>query len=527
MIYCDLLLRYPDQADLLQLLGVLRFEQGKTAEAISLVRSAIEQNPQSLPYRLQLAHLLERMGQQHQAVESYMECVALAPENARIRAELAAALQRCGHLEQAIGHFRAAAQAAPEETEVLASLATALIEIGERDEPEDLLMRVLNLDPKHHEARSRLAGLYLARGEPHNAAEECRRALTFRPDCRHTRWRYVQALLRQGRWREASVELERHLAGGPDSADARHRLGLSYLACGEFARGWEEFEARLTRTAVPAHHWRAPRWDGEELDGKTILIWAENCINDAIQFSRYIPLVAARGGRAVVECRPELHPLFHRMAAVSAVACPGQQPDIDCEIPLLSLPRVFHTELNSIPPPCALDIPEDLRLEWRERLGSFPGLRVGICGAGDFSEFTGPVTSIPFPFLAGLAAIDGLYIFSLEPGGAAAELSALPANLRVYPLAGDDSSVLDMAAAILGLDLVVTADNALAHLAGTLGAPVWTLLPRAADWRWMDDRTDSPWYPTMRLVRQNTPGDWQSVLDWIARALHWPDAPIL
>ena len=298
------------------------------------------------------------MGQSGEAISAYRECVSLAPDNAGVHRELAAALQRRGRVSEALGHFREAAHAAPADIEVLAALAAALIEAGERDEPEDLLLRILKLDPRHHEARTRLAGLYLSRGDPYSAAEECRRALAFRPDCPQTRWQYSQALLRQSRWREASVELEQSLLADPDSADARYWLGLSHLACGEFARGWGEFDARLDRTSASAHHWRAPKWAGEDLSGKTILIWAEDSVVDSIQFSRYIPLVAARAGRVIVECRPELHPLLDGVQAVGAVVSPSEQPEIDCEIPLLSLPGVFRTELNSIPPPRPLLVPE-------------------------------------------------------------------------------------------------------------------------------------------------------------------------
>ena len=462
------------------------------------------------------------MGHTYQAIETYMDCLARAPDNAQARAELAGTFLRCGHLGEAIDHFRAAAKAAPQDAGVLAGLAAALLESGERQEPEDLFLRVLTLDPKHHEARSSLAGLYLQRGDFTGAAEECRRALVFRPDCDYTRWHYTQALLHQGRWNEAAAELERYLPANPDSADARYLFGLARLFAGDMLRGWDGLEGRFNRISAPARQRSAPEWGGEGLDGKTILLWAEHDLSDAIQFSRYIPLVAGRGGQVIVECRPELHALFRRMPGVNAVISPDEQPRFDYQGALLSLPRIFRTELHTIPPSCPPSVPEDMRLEWRERLGSFPGLRLGICWAAGSSEFAGPKSAVPFPILARLAALDGLYLFSLQPGGAAAELSSLPEDLRIYPLAGDNSTVLDMAAAILELDLIITADNVLAHLAGTLGAPVWTLLPHAADWRWMQDRTASPWYPTMRLLRQSTPGDWEPVVDRIGLALHCP-----
>jgi len=289
------------------------------------------------------------------------------------------------------------------------------------------------------------------------------------------------------------------------------------LVRGDFLQGWEEYEWRWKTkdAAFPERNFAQPQWDGSPLEGRTLLLHAEQGLGDAIQFIRYLPLVAQNGGNIVLECQPELQRLFQRMAPDLPVLAMGQAlPAFDVHCPLMSLSRVFSTDLGNIPqtvPYLHADAAEAAL--WGERLaGLGSSLKVALVWAGNPTNKNDRKRSLKLASLAPLAEVPGVRFISLQKGDATAEARTLPAGVALIDVAEDLKDFADTAALLANLDLVISVDTAVVHLAGAMGRPVWTLLPFAPDWRWLLGRADSPWYPTMRLFRQPAIGDWDAVI---------------
>ena len=264
-----------------------------------------------------------------------------------------------------------------------------------------------------------------------------------------------------------------------------------------------------------------PPWDGSELNGKTVLLHAEQGLGDSIQFVRYVPMVRDRGGKVVLQCQPALSRLFTGLPGIDRVIKNGDPiPRFDAHCPLLSLPRAFGTTLDSIPASVPyLTADPAAALDWAKRLADRPGKKVGIVWAGRAGYVGDRTRSLSLTTLAPLACASGITWYSLQKGYAAAQISDAPQGMELIDRTAELNDFADTAALIANLDLVISVDTAVAHLAGAMGKSVWTLLPYAPDWRWLLNRDDSPWYPTMRLFRQQRPGDWGEVIQRIAESL--------
>jgi hypothetical protein len=310
----------------------------------------------------------------------------------------------------------------------------------------------------------------------------------------------------------------------PDFADAHWNLSQGLLALGLFAEGWHEYEWRWKRPAFtsPRRDFPIPLWDGGAMRGRTLLVHAEQGMGDAIQFVRYCSVLHTLGVNVVLECHRELVRLFRTVPGITAVVPHGEPPpDCDAHLPMMSLPRVMQTTLETIPREVPYVFPPaDLVSEWEQRVGPRGGdLRVGIVWSGARKLKALLNRSCPLDVMLSLQNIPGLTLHSLQLGDAAAQLRAHPRSLRPADLTQNVVDMADTAAIISHLDLVVSIDTAVAHLAGAMGKPVWILLPRMADWRWMLQREDSPWYPTARLFRQKSAGDWPGLMADVSSAL--------
>jgi hypothetical protein len=330
----------------------------------------------------------------------------------------------------------------------------------------------------------------------------------------------------KGKLEEAAGHLRQALALKPSYADAHYHLGLALLLSGNLARGFIEHEWRWQsetfrrgsredqRPALPKSF-----WNGAELNGQTILLHSEQGLGDTIQFIRYAPLVARRGGRVIVMCQPEVRSLLESVPGVSKVIQWGDPlPEFDVRVPLLSLPRLFGTTLATIPAQIPyIGLPAPARLRLPAPLG--PGMRVGLGWAGSPGHKRDRARSCPLAHFRPLLDLPGIAWISLQKGPSAPELGGLRLDARVLDVSAQLGDFVDTATIVAQLDLVISVDTAVVHLAGALGKPVWTLLPFLPDWRWSLDREDSPWYPTMRLFRQSAPGDWEEVFARVADAL--------
>jgi hypothetical protein len=287
---------------------------------------------------------------------------------------------------------------------------------------------------------------------------------------------------------------------------------------GNFEQGWPAYESRFKAMGIPERGFSEPHWAGEDLCGRRILVHAEQGLGDAIQFVRYVPMLRERGASVILEAPRGLTPLFAGIAD-AVVEAGAPLPDFDCHAPLLSLPRGFGTRLSDIPAAVPyLRVPEDRVRKWRERLGPARRRRVGLVWAGSATHPINSERSIAARLFRPLARIPDIELFSLQKGPEAGQIAEL-AGCGVIPLEDFANDILDTAAILTELDLLVTVDTMVAHLAGALGRPVWTLLATRSDWRWMLDRPDTPWYPTMRLFRQSRRGDWTGPIDSLVEAL--------
>jgi hypothetical protein len=311
----------------------------------------------------------------------------------------------------------------------------------------------------------------------------------------------------------------------PDYPEAHANHAHACLQAGDWRRGWVEYEWRRKTKPCSPSRFSQPLWSGESLAGKTILLHAEQGLGDTIQFVRYAPLVKRYDARVIVECQKPLLRLLAGCPGIDRLIGEGEElPAFDVQAPLMSLPAILNTTLENMPAdvPYIFAAPE-LVARWRERLGSIEGFKIGISWQGN-PRFPGDrFRSIPLRCFAALARLPGVRLISLQKGAGREQLVEVRDDFPVVDLADEldeeAGPFMDRAAVMKNLDLVVTSDTAIAHLAGALGVPAWVALKFAADWRWLLDRSDSPWYPSMRLFRQQTRGDWSQVFARMADAL--------
>lgn len=360
--------------------------------------------------------------------------------------------------------------------------------------------------------------------EEHGKAEQCyRQALTLLPDRTVVLNNLGVVLNGQGRIEEA-IAVYRHLLEVDNGyADGHWNLAVALLAVGSYPEGWQEYEWRFLKTnPVASRNFTQPRWDGSPLQGKTILLHSEQGFGDTIQFVRYARLMAQRGDRVIIECQmPALKRLLCSLNGVAGIVVAGEPlPPFDCHLPLMSLPLLFGTTLDSMPSDIPYLAAESADVEiWRQRLGPTPLLRVGLVWFAKQSQVLNRKRSCRLELFAPLWTVPGVEFFSLQIGLGAEQLSECGTGCGIRDLTDHISDFADTAGFIANLDLVITIDTAVAHLAGALGVKTWVILPYAAEWRWLCQRHDSPWYPTMRLFRQPCAGDWPGLLAAVAGAL--------
>ena len=316
--------------------------------------------------------------------------------------------------------------------------------------------------------------------------------------------------------REQFILLRKPCILSPDNAVFHWNLSLALLLSGNFEEGWKEYEWRQKVKDFPNRIVSQPLWDGSDIAGQTILLQAEQGYGDTIQFIRYASMVAQRGANVIVSCQNELTSLLKKVDGIHHVAGYHEPiPEFDVYCPLLSLPLIFHTTVESIPAHVPYIKPEpSLFQHWRAKIQNHVSrLKIGLVWAGREQR------SCPLELFTPLAEIHYSTFYSLQKGEAAEQAKNPPEGMKLIDYTEDIHDFSDTAAFIENLDLVISVDTAVAHLAGALGKPVWTLLPFVPDWRWLLNRDDSPWYPTMRLFRQPSPGDWESVIARIAQDL--------
>ncbi len=477
--------------------------------------------------------------------EKYLrEVVRLWPEHAGAWNNLGTTAWHQGRVEEAEVCYRRGLALDSDDFGILNNLGNALWEQGKPAEALPYYRQALEVCPDSPETRMNLGVALSDVGEFEEALAWIGASLRDRPDSAEAIDNLGVTLARQGRWDEAMLCYEEALRLHPDFPESRRNRAYAWLARGDYARGWPEYEWRLRCRNHRGLTANRPRWNGEDLAGRAILLHAEQGFGDTLQFIRFAPLVKERGGRVLIWCPNPLIRLVARCPGVDRVLDANSPiPDFQLHAPLMSLPAILGTRLDTLPdvvPYLSADagtierwrplvercLARDNRAETNAETAPDRIIKVGIAWQGNSRNRADRWRSFPLRSLAPLAEVPGVRLISLQKSEGTEQLAELQGRFTVselhVPSTGDGQDrrdFLDTAAIIHHLDLVVTPESAIAHLAGSLGVEVWTALAAVADWRWLIDRDDSPWYPSMTLFRQTTAGDWAGVFDRMARNL--------
>ena len=465
-------------------LGRLNARRGRIAEAVADYRCGLSFRPDSVEALNNLGNLLCGTADLDEARESFERAIVLEPGRAEAHNNLGVVFRGLGLFEEAEAKHRDA----------------------------------LKLNPAYADAHNNLGIVCRDTGRLEESAACHERALEIKPDYAEA-WNNLGNTRRsEGRLQEALACYDKALSLRPEDAEARFNRSLVELLSGDYANGWRDYEARYRRKRNAPRGFPQPLWRGEALDGKRILLHAEQGLGDTIQFLRYVPMVRAAGGAVILDVPASLLRMAAELPGLEALVASGEElPEFDWQCPMMALPLAFGTSLDSIPAVTYLAAPGEAvsaaeALEWPGH-----GMRVGLVWSGNPKYPDDRHRSIALRSLGPVLAVGGAHFFSLQLGPAAEQIGEADAAVRDLRPAIRD--LADTAALISKLDLVITVDTAVAHLAGALGKPTWVLLPFAPDWRWLTEREDSPWYPTARLFRQRRFGEWPPVIERVRAEL--------
>jgi tetratricopeptide (TPR) repeat protein len=483
-VYRGVLAEAPRHADSLHMLGVLASQCGQPEAALACIDQAIAIRPSAAMYHVNRAAALLALRRLDAALAASQAAIRLQANSAEAHQVMGHVLSDLGRPEEALAAYQTALRRKPGLPDLYNNIGLALRQADRLEDAVVALRRALQQAPGDASALGNLGGVLKELGRT-DEAEECYRTA---------------------------------LRGHPDDPVLHFNLGLALLLSGRFEPGWEEYEWRFRAGAVPIPPCDKPRWAGEDLDGRTLLIRAEQGMGDTIQFCRFMPMAAARG-RVWLEVQPGLRHLMRGVLDAARIITVGDAlPPFDRWCPLLSLPGIF----KQTPPPPYMEANADRVAAWRTRIGTH-GRRIGIAWQGNPTAAAERGRSIPLREFLPLAQIPDMRLISLQKHHGVDQLANVPDGLRIETL-GDDfdagsDAFIDTAAVMQSLDMVITSDTSVAHLAGALGRPVWVALQHVPDWRWLLEGDDCPWYPTMRLFRQTDRGNWRGVFERMARQL--------
>lgn len=432
----------------------------------------------------------------------------------------AVAAHRAGRLDEALGGYAEAVERNPQSSQAYNNMGVALRAQGAFHAAVASYRRAIAIKSDDANSHSNLGNALRALGR-HSAAEAShRQALALDENYLEARYNLGLVLKDQGLFEEGIACLREAVRRKADYVDAHWDLALALLMMGNLKEGFDEYEWRWRLPENSPRKFDKPAWNGGALDGRTILLHAEQGMGDSIQFARYAPLVAERGGEIMLECQRPLAPLFENLAGVGRViAREDALPKFDLHAPLLSLPRIFETVLETIPAADAYLAAEPTRVAKFDGLLDPERLNIGIAWAGKPSHRNDRNRSAGLAPFIDLFGVAGATFHSLQVGPRAEDIAAMGSAGLIRDHAPLLQDFADTAALVSRLDLVICVDTSVCHLAGALGKPCWVVLPYTPDWRWLMDREDSPWYPSLRLFRQTKFGDWPGVFERVATAL--------
>jgi len=521
----ELLAAEPCHAEALNLLGVLAHQAGQNEPARQRLERAVSLRPQDAGFHYNLGVAQQVLGQTAEAAASYRQTLRYQPDHVAALNNLGHALLALGQYTEAQEHLEKAVRLQPNYVEAIINLGEVYLRQGELDKASEKLKQAVRLRPEHVDSHNRLGIVARQQGRLDEAVTHYEEAVQLSPNFAAAHHNLGLALAGLGRYEEALASYEEAIRLNPDHWEARLARAMTWLLLGDFEHGWRDYEYRWQYRPAPKPAGSQPLWDGSPLKGQTILLWAEQGLGDTIHFIRYAALVKQQGGTVVVQCPAKLSSLLSSCPGIDRlVPHNAPLPAYDVQAPLLSLPRILGTTLETVTANVPyLSAENDLIERWRRELNSLNGFRVGIAWQGDPAYRCDRDRSIPLRHFAPLARVSGVRLVSLQKGPGVEQLREVAELFQVIDLGPrldeNTGAFMDTAAVMKCLDLVITSDTAVAHLAGALGVPVWLALTFAPEWRWLLDREDSPWYPSMRLFRQTRRGDWEGVFRRMAGEL--------
>lgn len=518
-VFSACLKQLPDNPDILNAIGSTRELLGQLDHASTDLEKACRLQPESAPFHYNFANLLRKMGKLERSERHYLEAIQLNPTLVDAYHGLGSLCLESGRLVTAESCLCKAVELSPGFVLALHDLGQLYLLEGKRGQAEELFRRCLELDRGFVPALNSL-GMLLLRGSRVQEARDCfTSALRIQPGYLQGRANLAVLSTWCGELEYAVRELALLAELAPNDGDVHFNFALALLASGRMAEGWGEHEWRFRKARpVEQRHGGIPRWQGEALMGKRLLIHAEQGYGDSLQFIRYAGLLADRGATVLVEAQDRIiAPLLATVPGVAMVFARGDAvPPADYQIPMMSLPLPFGDSGWPPPRPPYLSACVDKVVSWRKQLLELKGLKVGLAWAGRAEHENDANRSIPEQLLSPFGELSGVSFVSLQV--ARGRLEEVP--FKLFDPSSWVADFSDSAALVSALDLVVTVDSAVAHLAGGLGVPAWIMLPWNPDWRWQHGRSDSDWYPSVRLFRQSLPGDWGRVVGSVAAELH-------
>ncbi len=498
--------------DIYNNLGLACYELGKFDESVRFYEKGLILEPGFPECHNNLGLALSKLGRKEEAVDSFKRAIELKPDYIDAYSNQGYTLMETGKMAEAVTAFENAIKLNPDYLESHFNLGVTFYKQGRYDDAIKSYRNALQIKPGYAEAFNNLGVVLKAKGMVDDAISSFKSAVHINPEHVDAHYNLGNMLWGSGRHNEAIGCYDRALKFDTDHIEARWNRALLLLMTGNYEQGWQDYEVRFARKTPPERLFAQPRWDGSDLSGRRILVYSEQGFGDTFQFVRLLPMVKARGGKVIFECQKELSSVLSLCDGIDEIIDQNDsgKPDIsfDTHIPLLSLPGVLGVRLENLPSKVPyVFVNAELIDKWRERLRVHKGYKVGIVWGGnpDYRYNSGRSCDLKTFGLVG--QLPGTTLFSLQKGGS--ELAAVnqPDEFSIANLNAEPNNFSDTAALIMNLDLVISVDTAVVHLAGALGKPVWLILVHASDWRYLLKRTDSPWYPTMRIFRCPKSGD--------------------
>jgi tetratricopeptide (TPR) repeat protein len=523
--YRQVLSQRPGHPDGLHLLGVIAHQVGQHAQAIQMIHAALQGAPKLQAAWNNLGEALRANGQPDDAIKAYQNAIAIQPTFADAIGNLARTFDSQQRFKESIDLWQRFIRLNPRHVDAYHALATALH--AERQEVQAIACweKLLSLDPTFYKAHNDIGVVIGGRYLFEKAEQHFFEAIRIEPKYAVAYYNLGVIYERQARYTDAINLYRQSIAIDPAAPDPQLNLALMLLVTGDLPGGLAQYEWRwkLPRVIPLIKQFNQPEWRGEDIAGKTLLIHAEQGMGDTIQFSRYAKHVVAKGAKVYLLAQPPLLPLLQQVEGLSGVypdVPEVQLPPFDVHIPSMSLPLVMKTTIDTIPAEVPYIKADPAKVEqWRERMAADKNFRVGITWAGRPEHHNDHNRSAALELFGILARVPGVSFYSLQKGPATAHLQRPPAGMRIFDCGAGLNDFADSAGLLENLDLLISVDTSIVHLAGAMSKDVWTLLPLVPDWRWLLDREDTPWYPTMRLFRQTKLKDWVPVFQRVADEL--------